>query len=426
MILKASQRGSGLQLARHLLRTDENEHVDIYELRGFVAEHSLANAFQEIIAIAKGTRCIQPFFSLSINPPEDEIVPIKVFEDAVVQIEKTLGLSDQPRAIVFHEKEGRRHAHVVWSRIDAENMKAINLPHFKLKLRDLSKELYLEHGWQLPEGYLDKSARDPMNLTLEEWQQAKRTKQDARALKTSFQECWSISDTRVSFERALEERGFFLAKGDRRGFVAVDYRGEVYALNRWTGRKRKELTERLGDPVSLPSVTQTKEMISKRMTGVLKRYIMESENNLHEKLASSLVKKVRMKERHMAEREKLQEQQALRWASETKARAKRFRRGLGAIWDWMTGKSNKIRHQNEREAYEGIKRDDAERDAQIVAQMSERRDLQTRIKAARRIHFKEKEQLYADVASYLRLAEKKTETGTSRQSDSEIERTILD
>ena len=42
----------------------------------------------------------------------------------------------------MHEKEGRRHAHVVWSRIDADEMKAINLPHFKVKLRDLSRDLY--------------------------------------------------------------------------------------------------------------------------------------------------------------------------------------------------------------------------------------------------------------------------------------------
>lgn len=31
----------------------------------------------------------------------------------------------QPRAVVFHEKENRRHCHVVWSRIDTEAMKAI-------------------------------------------------------------------------------------------------------------------------------------------------------------------------------------------------------------------------------------------------------------------------------------------------------------
>jgi hypothetical protein len=60
----------------------------------------------------------------------------------------------------------------VWSRIDAEAMKAINLPHFKNRLCALSKELYLEHGWILPEGHRENGWKNPLNFTLAEWQQA--------------------------------------------------------------------------------------------------------------------------------------------------------------------------------------------------------------------------------------------------------------
>lgn len=38
MILKASQRSGGRQLAAHLLKTEKNEHVDIHELRGFLGD----------------------------------------------------------------------------------------------------------------------------------------------------------------------------------------------------------------------------------------------------------------------------------------------------------------------------------------------------------------------------------------------------
>lgn len=151
MILKGSQRAGAGQMARHLLKA-ENEHVELHELRGFMAD-DLPAALQEAYAISQGTRCKQFLFSLSLNPPETESVPISAFESAIHDVEKKLGLIDQPRAIVFHEKEGRRHAHVVWSRIDAESMTAVNLPHYKLKLRDISRELYLEHGWQLPRGF---------------------------------------------------------------------------------------------------------------------------------------------------------------------------------------------------------------------------------------------------------------------------------
>ena len=76
--------------------------------------------------------------------------------------------------MVFHEKNGRRHAHAVWSRIDAENMKAIPLPYTKRDLRDISRELYIQHGWKMPRGYMNSKERNLDNFTHQQWQQAKR------------------------------------------------------------------------------------------------------------------------------------------------------------------------------------------------------------------------------------------------------------
>ena len=57
MILKASQRGGGRDLAVHLLKP-ENEHVEVHEVRGFCSE-TVLGAFKEAQAIARGTRCQQ-------------------------------------------------------------------------------------------------------------------------------------------------------------------------------------------------------------------------------------------------------------------------------------------------------------------------------------------------------------------------------
>lgn len=138
MILKASERGDGSQLARYLLAMRDNEHVELHEVRGFVSD-DLRGAFSEADVIARGTRCKNHLFSMSLNPPAGTNVSVEAFEQAIAQIERKIGLEDQPRAIVFDEKDGRRHAHVVWSRIDAERMRAINLPHYKIKLRDVSR-----------------------------------------------------------------------------------------------------------------------------------------------------------------------------------------------------------------------------------------------------------------------------------------------
>lgn len=178
-------------------------------------------------------------FSLSFNPPKDKDASEQEFYDAIERAEEKLNLDNQPRAIVFHEKEGRRHAHVVWSRINAETMTAINLPHFKNKLMSLSRELYLEHGWELPDGLRRDGGKSPLNFTLDEWQQAKRLGLDPREIKQSFQEAWERPDSPLAFKHALEDKGYFLAKGDRRGFVALNINGEVFSIPRMLGIKTK-------------------------------------------------------------------------------------------------------------------------------------------------------------------------------------------
>jgi len=104
MILKASQRGGGQDLAAHLMRMDDNEHLSVHELRGFASDN-LRDAFREVEAISQGTKCRQYLFSLSLSPPADARVPVEDFEAAIERIEERLGLEGQPRAVVFHEKK---------------------------------------------------------------------------------------------------------------------------------------------------------------------------------------------------------------------------------------------------------------------------------------------------------------------------------
>lgn len=96
MILKASQRGGGKQLGQHLSRTDDNEHMEVHEIRGFVSD-DVTGAFKEAFAVSKGTQCKQFLFSVSLNPPEHETVSIDVFEDAIQRIEDKNNLHDHPR-----------------------------------------------------------------------------------------------------------------------------------------------------------------------------------------------------------------------------------------------------------------------------------------------------------------------------------------
>ncbi|MDI4665401.1 relaxase/mobilization nuclease domain-containing protein [Xanthobacter autotrophicus] len=385
MILKASQRGGAKQLGLHLLRTDENEHVEVHDIRGFVSD-DLVGALKEAYAVSKGTRCRQFLFSVSLSPPPNERVPVEIFETAITRIEERNGLTGQPRVIVFHEKEGRRHAHAVWSRIDAETMTARNLPYFKLKLRDLSRELYMEHGWKMPRGLMNSREADPRNFTLAEWQQAKRMGRDARDVKALMQECWAASDAAAAFAQALKARGFSLAKGDRRGHVALTPEGEVLSLSRYTGKKVKEIEARLGKPASLPSIAEARTRLAQDLSATFKRHMREAEELKRRDLAPLEVQRQGMVEQHRQERSSLQTRQTERWAGETRERAARIGKGLQGLWNRIMGRQGDIQRRNEQEAYTALVRDREQRQALIDAQMMDRQALQEKIRAVRDRH----------------------------------------
>lgn len=399
MILKANERGDGLQLARYLLSLRDNEHVELHDVRGFISD-DLRGAFSEADAIARGTRCKNYLFSMSLNPPAGEKVRTEDFEAAIARIEEKLGLQTQPRAIVFHEKDGRRHAHVVWSRIDGERMRAINMPHYKVKLRDVSRELFMRYGWDIPRGLQDRSLRNPLNFSQEEWQQARRVGIDPREIKSVLQQCWQRSDNKVSFEQALKERGFWLARGDRRGFVAMDYRGEVYSLVRYAGVKAKELDARIGDPAQLRSVEQTKADIAQTMTGKLEAFIADAEREAAQRHDELVSRKAELAALHRDEREKLNTGLERRWDAETQRRAQRLPKGISGIWQRLTGQYARIREQNEREALQAYQRDREAKDDLIFRQLEERGTLQSYIKAQRAISQQRLVLLREDIANY--------------------------
>lgn len=399
MILKASQRSGAAQLGQHLLKTEENEHVEVHEVRGFMSENVMG-AMKEAQAMAKGTRCKQYLFSVSLNPPETENVAIEVFEGALASIEEKLGLQGQPRMVVFHEKEGRRHAHAVWSRIDAETMTAKQLSFFKSKLREVSKQLYLENGWKMPSGLMDSKARDPRNFTLDEWQQAKRAGLDAKSVKGIAQECWAVSDNAKTFAHALEERGLYLAKGDRRSHVAVTYEGEVFALSRLIGVKAKDVTARLGKADGLRSVEETKAHIAKAIAPRLDGFLKEAKRMARDALKPLAEKKKELQQAHAEERQRMAKGQRERWQRETKERASRLRTGVRGLWDRLTGDHAKMIKKNEFEAYHALRRDRDQRQAMLNAQHAERRKLQEQIKQTRERHARQILSLHNQAANY--------------------------
>jgi hypothetical protein len=241
-------------------------------------------------------------------------------------------------------------------------MKAVNISHPKLKLNDLSKSLYLEHGWKLPEGFKDKTKKNPLNFTRAEWQQAQRVGRKASDIKSELQECWAISDTKTSSEHALQEKGYFLAKGDKRGFVALDVYGEVYSLTRQLGQKAKLTND------------------------------------------------------HRSVRASLKEYQQKRWQAEELKRSARIHKGFKGIWDKLNGRYWKTRKRNEQEAWQAHLRDRKQQEELIQKQLTERQNLQTQIQLLRDTQEKERQALLRDLSHVAKHEEKSKHAKRSKMN----------
>jgi hypothetical protein len=267
LILKGNQRGGGQQLAAHLMNSFDNERVEVADVRGAVAQ-DLSGAFAEWSAQARATKCRKNLYSLSLNPDQAQGHLTRAqYLDLLARTERSLKLIGQPRAVVFHEKRDkdgnlREHCHAVWSRIDTEKMKAVQIAHDRLKLRTVARDFARDHGLELPEGLKRDGRRDRFNdrakqENLAERQQKERTGVDKAELMAEITRCWTATQNGAAFVEALKAKGYVLARGDRRAYVVVDLHGEVHSLARQIeGVKTKELQERLsGFPLEkLPDV----------------------------------------------------------------------------------------------------------------------------------------------------------------------------
>lgn len=184
----------------------------------------------------------------------------------------------QPRAIVFHEKEGREHCHVVWSRVDLDRMKAVQISHDHMKLRTCSRELAHAYGLRLPDGLAedrgDARFEKTPDMTRAEQEMAVASGLEPKQRREEITALYRSSDNAESFRAGLERAGYVLAQGDRRSYVVVDRAGDVHALARQIDDVRtKAVKERLATipAETLPTVDIARAQQQSRQRAVDER-----------------------------------------------------------------------------------------------------------------------------------------------------------
>jgi hypothetical protein len=259
MVIKGKSRAGAASLARHLQNTETNETAELWEVRG-VAATDLDGALLEMEAVGSGARSQKPFYHAAINWRAHEQLNDDQKRHAIDALEHELGLDGQPRAVMQHVKDGREHLHVVWSRIDLDRMAAISDSHNYRKHEDVARQLERDFGHERTQGaHVEREgvARPDRTPSHAEMMQQDRTGISPKEMKAELTGLWNGTTTGQEFNQGLDERGYLLAKGDRRDFVVLDQAGEAHSLaRRIEGARAADIRERMADidREALPSV----------------------------------------------------------------------------------------------------------------------------------------------------------------------------
>ena len=256
MIAKGNLHAHGGKLAAYLQTGKDGERAEVIETRGFL-DDDLREGFRQVqVMAAQVTKCEKPFFHAYVRLPEGEGIERDTWLQIADRMEKELGFTGQPRAVAFHvAPDGDRHLHVAWSRVDFEREKAIDPGLFKLKLKNLCRDMEVDYGLQQVAN--DRGPEQPKAAKRPEFEEARRHRVEIDETRQVIRDCYSRTQDGPGFMAALAAEGMRLAQGDRRDFVVLDEAGGKHALGKpLCGEPAAAIRQKLGEAfkAELPTI----------------------------------------------------------------------------------------------------------------------------------------------------------------------------
>jgi hypothetical protein len=269
MIIKGKSITGPEALGPYLGNAEKNERVQLIEIRGTIAQ-DIVGALIEMDAYAEGTRCLKPLYHAKLNPEPPHTLTPEQRAEAIDFLEEKLGLTGHARVVVLHQKLGREHLHIVWTRIDLEKMRAVPDSHNYRKHEEVGRELERRFGHPRVQGAhaeRDGVERPDRSPSRSELRQEQRTGIKGKLVKEEVTALFRASDGPEAFKAALQDKGYIIAPGDRRDFVIVDCKGGIHSLaRRIDGVKAAALREFMAplDRATLPTIEQAKQIADER------------------------------------------------------------------------------------------------------------------------------------------------------------------
>ncbi len=236
-----------------------------------------ADRLKEEAGVARAGRkasagCVYAF-ALSWHPeqkPGREQMMSAAFETL-----ERLGLKEHEAVMVAHRDTDHPHVHVICNLVNPQDGRTAVPSYDRLTLSTWAQEHETENGKIYCEERVKNN--EQRRAQAKEERQLGMVKHREERLETAqrVQEIYSRSDSGKAFQAALQEAGFTLARGDRRGFVLVDETGKIYSLSRQLeGQRAKDISARLSN-IDQEALPQAKTVVQERQYFDRDRYEAE-------------------------------------------------------------------------------------------------------------------------------------------------------
>lgn len=185
-------------------------------------------------------------FSLSWHPeekPEKEHMMSAAFETL-----KRLGLNEHEAVFVAHQETEHPHVHIICNLVSPKDGRTAAPAYDRLTLSTWAQEHETATGKIYCEKRVENNEKRREKVKPDRQLALVKGKEEKHLSAEQIQDIYTRSDSGRAFQSALEEAGFTLAKGDRRGFVLVDSQGKIHSLSRQLqGQRASDLKARLSD-----------------------------------------------------------------------------------------------------------------------------------------------------------------------------------
>ena len=326
--------------ARHLMREDQNDRIELLEFDDSGAAPTLESVFTEYQALAEHlTRSKKGLYIATLNPAEEETLTPQQWKDAVDILEQQLGLDDQPRTVVLHEKKGREHAHVVWQRADVEKEIVVddswNYRAHEMAAREIEQRFELEYTKGVHSR--DKETEplpEKRGTDLADHQRAERAGLDLKDYQAKILQAFEETEHGKAFNARLEEMGCYLTRGDRKNiFLVLTPEGqEIKLASTLKPYKAKEWKTKLEPltPEKLKTISEIKAELAEPQEKPLRQEAEKIQQKAHEQQA-------KLEQRHKDQRKQLEAAHRLTNEEIAKRREAEKPQGLYKVLQDVTG-----------------------------------------------------------------------------------------